>query len=109
MFDELNASSIAAFGEPVIAGSATIQGIFDGPTVEGGIRRPGVGAETGADYTQPQIAILEQDAGKVPENSPVTVRGKSYRIAKHLPDGQGLIVVLLAEAGATPAPGAVWK
>lgn len=48
--------------------------------------------------TSPAITIFTSDLPASPEGTPVVVRGVSYTVAEHRPDGAGLSVLLLEKA-----------
>lgn len=70
---------------------SVVVGIFDDPSAMGKLEKMKM------DYDQPVLSTLDEDAAKLEHKMELVILGKSYRVQKKLPDGEGITDVLLVE------------
>lgn len=91
-FVENPAHFLADFGETVTVGGASVQAIFDAAYAFGGVGPIGMGS------TQPALTLASTSVPADPEGQAAVVRGASYTVASHEPDGTGFSRLLLEVA-----------
>lgn len=89
MFSALNKSVLAAFKEAIQTPSGVVYAIVDNPDLEGDL------SGKRKDYNKIVLGMLEVDAMKLKVGISLTVREKTWHIAKFLNDGAGITQVFL--------------
>lgn len=82
---------LADFGESVTLDGVTVTAIFDEAYVT-------ASAGLGLAATSPALVLPSDSVPATPEGAAVVVRGASYSVAEHRPDGTGGSVLLLETA-----------
>ena len=91
-FAVLNKAVIKKFGKDcILPDKSVVRGIFDDPSAMGKLEKIKMG------YDQPVLSVLDADAAKLEYKMEIVISGKSYRVQKKLPDGEGITDVLLVE------------
>lgn len=83
---------LADFGETVTLNGVAVTAVFDADYASAGAGPLGL-ASTSPALTVPTASVPASPVGK-----PAVVRGVSYTIAEHHPDGTGMSVLLLEKA-----------